>query len=208
MAASSRRAARLPISIRLATEKGRRLPTTEVLRLTTTALISGSRTWKRAKYAASNSACISSRATPARGRVTRMRCVWPRNCMSAECSTTVSAISWASRALTASPRALLREDARDVAHVEAVERRVERIDEILAQIGDETAERVGEAGPGRHHDLRQAELAGERDGMQGTGAAEGEEREVARVVAAGQRHHADRAGHVGVGEPDRGRGGV
>ena len=44
--------------------------------------------------------------------------------------------------------------------------------------------------------------------MQGTGAAEGEEREVARVVAAGQRHHADRAGHVGVGEPDRGRGGV
>jgi hypothetical protein len=44
--------------------------------------------------------------------------------------------------------------------------------------------------------------------MQRTGAAEGEEREVARVVAARQRHHADRAGHVGVGEADRRRRGL
>ena len=44
------------------------------------------------------------------------------------------------------------------------------------------------------------------DGVQRPGAAEGEQREVARVVAARQRHHADRAGHVGVGEPEHGRG--
>ena len=122
--------------------------------------------------------------------------------MSAECSTTVSAISSAPRRLTASPRARCAARMRATSPMSsAVERRVERVDEILAQVGDEAAERIGEARPRRHQHLRQAELAGERDGMQRPGAAEGEQREVARVVAARQRHHADRAGHVRVGEP-------
>ena len=90
-------------------------------------------------------------------------------------------------------------------HVGAIERHVERVDEVLAQVGDEAAERIGEARPRRHQHLGDAELARQRHRVQRPGAAEGEQREVARVVAARQRHHADGAGHVRVGEPDDGR---
>ncbi len=51
----------------------------------------------------------------------------------------------------------------------------------------------------------------ERGGVQRPGAAEREQREVARVVAAREAHHADRAGHLVVGDADdrrRGRGRV
>ena len=50
-------------------------------------------------------------------------------------------------------------------------------------------------GPRRDQHLRDVELARQRAGVQRAGAAEGEEREVARVVAARQAHHADRARH-------------
>ena len=70
----------------------------------------------------------------------------------------------------------------------------------MAQVGDEAAERIGEAGPRRDQHLRDAELARQRRGMQRAGAAEREQGEVARVVAARQAHHADRAGHPVVGD--------
>ena len=82
----------------------------------------------------------------------------------------------------------------------AVERLVERVDEVVPQVGDEAAQRIGDAGPRRHQQPRDAELARQRHGMQRAGAAEGEQREVARIVAARQRHHADGARHVVVGE--------
>ena len=78
--------------------------------------------------------------------------------------------------------------------------------EVLAQIGDETAERIGQAGARRHEHFGNAEIARQRDGVQRPRAAEREQHEVARVVAARQRHHADGAGHVHIGEAEHGLG--
>ena len=140
---------------------------------------------------------------------TRIRCVWPRNCMSAPCSTTVSTISSRSAALIASPWARCASSV-DLTtfHVERGERRVDGVDEILAQVGHQAAERVGEPRPHRHQHLGDAELARDRHGVQRPGPAEGEQHEVARVVAARQRDESDGAGHVRVGEPEDGGGGI
>ena len=83
---------------------------------------------------------------------------------------------------------------------ERFERRVHGRDEVVAQVGDDAAERIGEARPRRDQHLRDRQLPRQRRGVQRPGAAEGEEREVARVVAARQAHHADRAGHAVVGD--------
>ena len=96
----------------------------------------------------------------------------------------------------------------DAAHVERGERRVDGVDEVLAQVGDQAAERVGEPRPRRHEHLGDAKLARDRHGMQRPGPAEGEQHEVARVVAARQRHQPDGAGHVGIGEPEDGGSGI
>ena len=101
--------------------------------------------------------------------------------------------------------ALAGEDGLHLAHVGGIERHVQRVDEILAQVGDQAAQRIGEARPRRDQHLGDAELARQRHRVQRPGAAEGEQREVARIEAARQRHHADGAGHVRVAEPDDGR---
>ena len=74
----------------------------------------------------------------------------------------------------------------DDAHVERGERCVDGVHQVLAQVGDEAAERVGEAGAGRHQHLGDAQLAGDGHRVQRASAAEGEQHEVARVVAARQ----------------------
>ena len=136
----------------------------------------------------------------------RIRCVCPRNCMSAPCKTTrLDDLVLLGRIDALALGALRAQRLRHDLHVEAVERRVDGVDEILPQIGDEAAERVGEPGPRRHHHLRQSQLAGDRHRVQRPRPAEGEEHEIARIVAARQRHHADGAGHVRVGEPDHRR---
>ena len=95
---------------------------------------------------------------------------------------------------------LRREDRADAAFGERLERLVDGRDEVVAQVGDDAAERVGEPGPRRDQHLRDAELARQRRRVQRPGAAEREQREVARVVAARQADHADRAGHLVVGD--------
>ena len=88
------------------------------------------------------------------------------------------------------------------------DRPVDGVDEIVPHVGDHAAQRVGDARQGRHQHARQAEFARQRRGMQRTGAAEGEQGEVARIVAARHRDHADRARHLHVAEPQhRARGG-
>ena len=71
-------------------------------------------------------------------------------------------------------RHLIRQNAMHLRHIDAVERLVERIDEILPQIGDEAAERVGQPRTRRDQHLGDAEIGGECHRMQRPGAAEGE----------------------------------
>ena len=52
----------------------------------------------------------------------------------------------------------------------------------------------------RHQQAWNAELTRQGRGMHRSGAAEGEEREIARIVAARQRHQTDGAGHAIVGD--------
>jgi hypothetical protein len=126
--------------------------------------------------------------------------------MSAPCSTVVSTISLCSSALSAMPAlALCGEDGVHLRHIGAIERHVEGVDEVLAQVGNETAQRIGEARPRRHQHLGNAELARQRHRVQRSGAAEGKQREIARIEAARQRHRTDGAGHMRVAEPDDGR---
>ena len=79
---------------------------------------------------------------------------------------------------------LLGIDARHRGIVEQRQRLVHGAHIVVAQVGHDAAPRIGDAGPGRHQHGRDGELARERGGMQGAGAAEGEQGEVARIVAA------------------------
>ena len=83
---------------------------------------------------------------------------------------------------------------------------VDRAHEVVADVGDEAAERGGDAGARGHQHPRDGQLARERGGVEGTGAAEREEDEVARIVAALQRDQADGARHLVVGHADDGGG--
>ncbi len=91
--------------------------------------------------------------------------------------------------------------------VEGGEGAGEAADEVVAEVGGDAAERVGDAGAGGDQHAGDAELAGEGGGVQGAGAAEGEEGEVARVGAEGERDHADGVRHAGVGDAEDGFGG-
>ena len=54
------------------------------------------------------------------------------------------------------------------------------VGEVVADVDQQAAERGGDAGVGRHEHLGIDELAGEVDAVQRAGAAEGDERELAR----------------------------
>ena len=88
------------------------------------------------------------------------------------------------------------EDSLHLRHVERFDWAVDRVHVVVAQIGDHAAERVRDAGPRRDQELRNPEFARERRGVQRPRAAEGKEHEVARIVSARKRHHADRARHL------------
>ena len=68
--------------------------------------------------------------------------------------------------------------------------------ELVAEVGHEVAERAQQPRRGRHDDREGAHQLGHRVGVQRSGAAEGHERELARVVSALDGDHAQRAGHV------------
>ena len=67
---------------------------------------------------------------------------------------------------------------------------------VVAHLGAEQAERRQHAGMARDDDRAHAEQRGEVGAVQRAGAAEGHQREVARVVAALDRHQPERADHV------------
>jgi hypothetical protein len=73
---------------------------------------------------------------------------------------------------------------------------------VAAQVRHHHAPGREHRGAGRHDHLLHAELGGERHAVHSPAAAEGDEREVARVVAAVERHQLQRVDHVVVGDAD------
>nr|WP_228430456.1 hypothetical protein [Baekduia soli] len=71
-------------------------------------------------------------------------------------------------------------------------------DVVVAQVGGQQAHRRGDAGRRRQQDDGDLELLGDLAPVQRAGPAEGDERALARVVAAADGVHADLADHVGV----------
>src|SRR5208282_2910128 len=69
-------------------------------------------------------------------------------------------------------------------------------------------ERREATGHRRYQDLGDVELGGDVDGMHGAGTAEGDEREVARIVAAADRDRARGAGHGRVDDAADAPGGL
>ena len=89
-----------------------------------------------------------------------------------------------------------------------VESHPPRGDELVAKVGHQHADRGGDAGVRRDQHGGDAELARQCVGVQRSGAAEGDEHELAGIVAALHGHQAHRADHVGVGDlHDAGGGG-
>ena len=70
---------------------------------------------------------------------------------------------------------------------------------VAAHVGHREPERAQHAAGARDEQRRDAELLGQRAGVQAAGAAEGDERELARVEAALDGDHAQRPAHLGVG---------
>ena len=99
----------------------------------------------------------------------------------------------------------LGEGAIQIRQIEVVEQRDERAGDVLRDVGIEHAPRRERGRRMRHDHLADPHLAGEQRGEQRTGAAEGEQREVSRIVAALDRdlahgadgpgqHHVEHAG--------------
>ena len=92
-----------------------------------------------------------------------------------------------------------------------IERReiaIERADEIVALVREQHAERGEMRGKQRHDDLRNVELARNRDHVQRARAARGDQREIAGIIALRDRHFAHRERHFGDGDVEDGlRGG-
>src|SRR5215471_13661737 len=72
------------------------------------------------------------------------------------------------------------------------ERLADTLDKIVPHWREHAAQTRGDAGKPRHQHGRKAEFSGDFDSMQWTGAANGEQREVARIVPRLDRHQADR----------------
>src|SRR5579884_376991 len=99
----------------------------------------------------------------------------------------------------------LAEDRLDLAEVALVQRLVVRPHVVVAQIGEQHAQ-GGEVRrqPG-HDDRWDVQLAGDGGRVHGAGAAAGYQGEVARVIAALDRHAAHRQRHLGHGDLDDGQ---
>ena len=104
-------------------------------------------------------------------------------------------------------RRLIRQDAVGRRRIHLFERLVQGAHEVVAHVGEHAAERRRDAGVARHQHMGHAELAGDGGGVHRPGAAEGEEREVARVVPLVHRDQPRRARHLVVHHlQDRRRG--
>ena len=75
-------------------------------------------------------------------------------------------------------------------------------DRVVAQVAGQQADRRGDAGMRRHDHLGDAQHVGHLGAVQRAGAAEGDQREVARVDALLDGARADGVGHVGVDQRD------
>ena len=72
--------------------------------------------------------------------------------------------------------------------------------DVAAALGDDEPERRQHARRARAQDPRHAELLGDVGGVQAARAAEAQQRQLARVDAALDGHHPQRADHLGVGD--------
>ena len=93
-------------------------------------------------------------------------------------------------------------DARDVLVRRGIEDEDSRLGMFILQVGLEQAHRRGDARRHRHDHIARADRLCQGHAVQGPGAAEGHDREFARVDAAGDRVGPDRQGHVVVDDPD------
>ena len=84
----------------------------------------------------------------------------------------------------------------------AVEWQYARAREIVADIRMQNAPGREGAGIGREDDAGDVEFVGDRAGMDRTGAAEGQQREIARVEALFEQAEADCGGEAGIGDGD------
>ena len=90
----------------------------------------------------------------------------------------------------------------DLARVRVRQRPQVHRRQVVAHVDEQAAERRRDARVGRDDHGRDRQLLGERGAVQRAGAAERDQREVARVIAAADRDQADGVGHVGVGDLD------
>ena len=79
--------------------------------------------------------------------------------------------------------------------------------QIVAQIGDQHAERTQNSGGRRYQQARDRQFARQRRAVHRPGAAEWHQRQTARVVTALDRDDTDPASHIGVGDAQDAGGG-
>ena len=72
------------------------------------------------------------------------------------------------------------------------------VERDVLEVGGQHADRAEHAGERRHHDAADAEIARHVESVDAAVAADGDQREVARVAAALDRDGADRTRHGGV----------
>ncbi len=78
----------------------------------------------------------------------------------------------------------------------------QRVDLVAADVGDGQPEGAQDAGGQGDEDAADAQLLGERAGVQASGASEGDERQLTRVEAAFDADDPQRPDHLGVGHLD------
>ena len=98
----------------------------------------------------------------------------------------------------AAPAAAMRRSS--AAQIEAVEHEIDGLHLIVAEIGDDAAERRGDAGEARDHRALQSNLLDQRARMQRAASAERHGGEFRRIVSALDRDQPDGAGHARLGD--------
>ena len=87
-----------------------------------------------------------------------------------------------------SRRSLIGKVAVDLCGRRIGERLADTLDKIVPHWREDAAQTPSDAGKPRHQNGRNAELSGDLDGVQGTGATKGEQGEIAWIVSLLDRH--------------------